>query len=155
MDSWTKTLSLITGNVLSCMNSLMPSSLKGIRTMELQEHKQEAFNHTVAQMRKQGWTRSRVQGADRCLYLDSRGRRCAVGALLSETTARKWGSKGLSYIQDRSDSEVLALIKRLGINFLGSLQSAHDRGRSPKLMEQNFRQLARDYDLTFPEETNE
>lgn len=74
-----------------------------------------------------------------CAYLAPNGRRCAVGCLLSPTTAEKWDSAGDTSIQSILEkigvNRVIEEVKIIGeqtiiIDFLVSWQMAHDQYRN-------------------------
>lgn len=110
------------------------------------------------------WTRLKTQGFERsyewdewdtgdCKYRDPSGRVCAVGALIPDDKYRPdfEGHTVDSPTIGNFILEATGLPKKF-LPFLEKLQNAHDGGDTPRYMEDCFRQIAYDHNLTVPGE---
>lgn len=113
---------------------------------------QEAFEVMMARMRAQRWVQ--VRDREGCVYRDERGRRCIVGALMSEEgTKRAFPSAGVDEI------EIQKLLGEEGwptggtaSRFYVEMQRIHDRdGVGVEWKEEEARKMGAKFGLEFPE----
>lgn len=112
---------------------------------------QEIFNAAVRGLASQGFERCVAENGN-CVYNGPDGRHCALGwvvpeedrHLLIEGTSPYHLSVGLiSTVRGNDD---------ISLNFLASLQQAHDKAANAEKVKQNLRNFGREHDLELPEE---
>jgi hypothetical protein len=118
---------------------------------------QEVFNTAWNALSARGWTRAGIEIKDsvndeypyfQCRYRSPVGP-CALGAVIPDDEyVPEWDT-------DRSTTtericDIVSTLRGLDKGFLTGLQSCHDKGRTPLVMEEDFRAFAAKYGLTIP-----
>jgi hypothetical protein len=88
--------------------------------VDIGDSRQEIFDRVVQGLAAQKWRRSVAEKGERCVYINARGDRCAVGHLLGEYA--KDTVVGVLALYDSGDIRV----SRDLLGFLRSLQCLHD-----------------------------
>lgn len=117
--------------------------------------KQEIFNIVVRGLRSQGWRRSTNEkyidcgNGSGCVYRSPEGLKCAFGHLISnkDYDSKMEGMSAMVLISNYNKFEKYLPY----INFISDLQKQHDRHSSPEEMEEVFKLLAKNNNLTWPE----
>lgn len=90
---------------------------------------------------------------ERCMYIDSHGNRCAIGACVSVEDAQglqwEWEGEG---IQSLEWGVAQDLFPDANIEFLDEIQSAHDMSNGPYVEPKRLRKVAEAWSLTIPGE---
>jgi len=113
--------------------------------------KQEAFDKIVTHLAQQK-VKSMLGGSFQCLYRGSIGRKCAIGALLSDELATSCDADGgasISGIWDRAKEE-LALSDASeddSQRFYIRMQDAHDTGDNVKQIQHSLNVVAANHNL--------
>lgn len=109
--------------------------------------RQEILTKAVLGLRAQKWERSlRLDGA--CCYDDGNGKRCAWGHV--DTTLVSYDGRNVMELH-QDWVGLAATLSDEQLEFADRVQRCHDCNYIPSEMEEGFRILARNNDLTFPE----
>lgn len=114
---------------------------------------QTMFNKVFKRMAKQGFRRStrHTSYGDVCMYRGNYNMVCAAGALIPDKLyTPKMEGIGISFEIVYSAIGLTYEDQNL-IYFVGRMQSIHDVDRVPTEMKQEFKFLAREFDLKVPE----
>lgn len=88
--------------------------------------RQQIFNKSCAGLASQDFLVSFTSGGF-CVYRGSRKRRCAIGHLIDDKTARKWDKVGnITRIASQHPEEFKSIFGGVSIRFLCRLQDCHD-----------------------------
>jgi hypothetical protein len=117
---------------------------------------QDAFDAVVRLMRDPNFEQCMENGI--CVYWRRDGKRCAIGSLLSLSTAKEAAAREVGAVggaMSGTSTVELAIQNELGgvdPELLGQLQDMHDDwGPSAYNLEDRIRMIARDYNLTIPD----
>lgn len=93
--------------------------------------RQQIFNKACAGLAAQGFlisakTKGNLSG--NFAYRGSDGKRCAIGHLIDDKTARKWDRKGnnITQIASQYPEEFKSIFGKVSVRFLHRLQYCHD-----------------------------
>lgn len=115
--------------------------------------RQEAFDKVWNAMADQNWQPS-MRESGLCAYRGQHGRRCAIGALLTDEEAKTAGLWDIGHIMnDACLSLDMKSLEGLDTRFLVALQGAHDsaaRHEDPIPMPDGLRDVAGFYRLRVP-----
>ena len=110
---------------------------------------QELFNTMWSGLAGQGWKRSIGGQIGDYRYRGSNGLKCAIGHCIDNKTAKEWEGHSIG----NANIEYKLNIKPERLKFLTDCQRAHDSGALiSESVEQNFRDIAKKYNLTIPGE---
>ena len=99
-------------------------------------------------LKSQGWKRS-INEDDFCAYRGEEGMKCAIGYCIDDEAAKEWEGDSIA----SADLKYRLHIKPERLKFLTDCQRAHDSGALiSESVEQNFRDIAKKYNLTIPGE---
>jgi hypothetical protein len=117
---------------------------------------QEALNKAVTAMREQGApARGYRDGRDVCLYVANKGKRCAVGHLLTNEEIATLVERGKVLAPAGSIRVHCPSLQGLPPAFLFELQRCHDNASVLNFLpefEEAARKLAHKYELEYPSE---
>ncbi len=115
---------------------------------------QEMFDRAVRGLASQRFARA-TNYAEVCLYRkemsDGSIRHCAWGWVDPDGTADADAIGGNVYDLARAGIGLTALLSEADLLFAWQLQRCHDLARSPDRMQERFRELALQWDLSVPE----
>ena len=115
--------------------------------------RQEMFDKAYRGLAAQSFRPSKKEGpSGDCVYRGPNGMKCAVGFLIDDETALRM--EGYGQIKNCFECEIAMPFDRKDVEFLSSLQDAHDRSRFPSKhdsMKKMLEKVAVDFNLTVPE----
>ncbi len=110
--------------------------------------KQEIFNKVVRGLAKQEFRRSRI--GNYCAYRSRDGRKCAAGHLMNDEHYRHEFNQEVVDSHGPREALKKSGVSEKQLDFVSSLQDAHDDNETPDAMKSALVRAARYYKLKLP-----